>query len=82
MAYDDITIERNGQLENHLSIPGRGKDFSRRMHNGSGFIILFDITDLPLRDRLETYNWPLLAASVWDMVSSKAEETHLFILTL
>jgi len=56
MAYDDITIERNGQLENHLSIPGRGKDFSRRMHNGSGFIILFDITDLPLRDRLETYN--------------------------
>jgi hypothetical protein len=56
MAYADIKSERNGQLENQLSIPGRGKDFSCRMHNGSGFIVLFDITDLPLRGRLEAYN--------------------------
>jgi len=82
MAYADIKNERNGHLENQRSIPGRGKDFSRRMHKGSGFINLFGFADLPLRGRLEAYNWPLLAASVWDMISSKAEETHLFILTL
>jgi hypothetical protein len=56
MAYADIRNERNGQLENRLSIPSTGNDFSRRMHNGSGFHDPIGFADLPVRGRLEAYS--------------------------